>query len=185
LIKPEILILDEPTANVDRRNIQTIENLLKKINVEHGITIIFTTHDLSQAYRMTKNVISLLDGKVISGGSENIIYGIFRQENGQKFINIAPNINIKVNNFNQDNVGIYISPNNIKVSLIPDYNDNRNCLKGHVTSVTMLNGNVRLIIDTGIELISLISKEAFQEIASAVFTKDIYVIIDISDVHVF
>ena len=69
-LKPRVLFLDEPTANVDRRNVQVFESLIKKVNTQQGMTVIFTTHDLSQAYRLTNNVISLLDGRIISSSPE-------------------------------------------------------------------------------------------------------------------
>jgi len=185
VLDPEILLMDEPTANVDRRNIRTIETLLGKINSDRGTTIIFTTHDLAQAYRMTHNVISLLDGKIISGGSENIIYGSFGKDNNQSFINISQDINIKVSDFNQESVAIYINPHDINISINSEDHRTVNCFKGHVTSVTILGSNVRLTVDIGIELVSLISYETFREMASVILTKDVYATFGISNVNVF
>lgn len=186
VLEPEILLMDEPTANVDRRNIQTIESLLKKINSEFGTTIIFTTHDLSQAYRMTKNVITIFDGKLIDGGSENIIYGNFDRDNNQQaYINTASNIRIRVADFQPNSVGIYINPHDIKISTQAENDDHINCLRGHVISATMLDSNARLVIDAGIELVSLINQKAFQEMASVIFSQNVYAIFGISDVNVF
>lgn len=65
VLKPRVLLLDEPTANIDKQNVQVFETLLKKINAERRTTTIFTTHDLSQAYRLADKVIFLLNGKII------------------------------------------------------------------------------------------------------------------------
>jgi tungstate transport system ATP-binding protein len=70
-LRPRVLFLDEPTANVDRRNVQVFEALIKKVNTQQAMTIIFTTHDLSQVYRLTNRTISLLDGRMI-GGEEHL-----------------------------------------------------------------------------------------------------------------
>ncbi len=64
VFEPRVLLLDEPTANIDKQNVQVFELLLKKINAEQGTTTIFTTHDISQAHRLTDRVIFLLDGKI-------------------------------------------------------------------------------------------------------------------------
>ncbi|MGB9597886.1 MAG: phosphate ABC transporter ATP-binding protein, partial [Candidatus Poribacteria bacterium] len=77
VLEPKLLLMDEPTANLDIKNIQVVEEILKKINSENGTTIIFTTHDLSQAYRLTDKVIMLLDGKVIPKNLENILDSFF------------------------------------------------------------------------------------------------------------
>jgi tungstate transport system ATP-binding protein len=186
VLKPRILLMDEPTANVDRRNIQTVESILRKINSEYGTTIIFTTHDFAQAYRMTKNVISFLDGKIIGGGSENIFYGVFnRDANQQAFINISPDVRIRVLDYQPDSVGIYINPQNIGISLNHEDNNQLNCLQGQVISATLIDGNVRLMVDIGIELVSLISQQIFREMSQVIFTQNVYTIFGISDVHVF
>jgi len=52
VIEPEVLFLDEPTANVDQKHIDVVERIIKKIRKEIKTTVIFTTHDLSQAYRL-------------------------------------------------------------------------------------------------------------------------------------
>ncbi len=65
VLEPRVLFLDEPTANVDRKNVQVFESLIKKVNAEQGMTVIFTTHDLSQAHRLTDKIISLLDGRLV------------------------------------------------------------------------------------------------------------------------
>ncbi len=77
VLEPKLLLMDEPTANLDRKNIQVIEEILKKINSEKKATIIFTTHDLSQAYRLTDKVIMLLDGKVIPKNLEDMFDSFF------------------------------------------------------------------------------------------------------------
>ncbi|UCZ54529.1 metal ABC transporter ATP-binding protein [Bacillus shivajii] len=43
---PKLLILDEPTVGVDAQSVQNFYNMLKKLNVEEGITLIFITHDI-------------------------------------------------------------------------------------------------------------------------------------------
>lgn len=65
--KPNILFLDEPFSNIDRKHAAVLEELIKTINREAATTIIFTSHDLVQACRMADEVISIVDGKVNNG----------------------------------------------------------------------------------------------------------------------
>lgn len=67
VIEPELLLLDEPTANLDPRNTAVIESLVKKSN-RAGTTIILATHDLSQARRLGDRVALLLGGQIIEEG---------------------------------------------------------------------------------------------------------------------
>jgi tungstate transport system ATP-binding protein len=64
--QPDLLLLDEPTSNVDRSNTEWIERLIQRVNSDHGTTIIFTTHLLEQVKRLAHETIFLVDGKIDS-----------------------------------------------------------------------------------------------------------------------
>ncbi|MBW1820659.1 MAG: ATP-binding cassette domain-containing protein, partial [Deltaproteobacteria bacterium] len=61
---PEVILMDEPTASVDVENQINIERIIKKINREKGISVIFTTHDMIQASRLADETVFLFEGKV-------------------------------------------------------------------------------------------------------------------------
>jgi len=186
VLQPKFLLLDEPTANVDKRNVSVIESVLRKVNSEFRTTIVFTTHDLSQAYRMTDKIISLLDGKIMDGGSENTLYGDFdKDDNQQSFINVIPTVRMMVEDYKADSSGIYVDLKDVNISFKPQSSNELNCLEGHVTSITMVNGMIRLTINVGIEMSALIKPEVFQEIAPNIFNQSVYAVFKVSDVYVF
>ncbi len=62
---PAVVLADEPTANLDQATGRALIDMMHRLNHEHGVTFIFSTHDpmvLSQAER----VVRLIDGKVAS-----------------------------------------------------------------------------------------------------------------------
>jgi tungstate transport system ATP-binding protein len=63
-VTPKVLFLDEPTANVDKTHIDVLENIIKELNRRYKTTIIFTTHDLNQAYRLASEIVVLSEGKI-------------------------------------------------------------------------------------------------------------------------
>ncbi|HBF68071.1 MAG TPA: energy-coupling factor transporter ATPase [Firmicutes bacterium] len=63
-MKPDILVLDEPTAGLDPSGTKEILNLFKKIN-ESGITVVLVTHDMDVVFEYANNVIVMNDGKVM------------------------------------------------------------------------------------------------------------------------
>jgi len=66
VIEPEILFLDEPTASVDQKNTQIIEDIILKMKKEHSSTVIITTHDRAQAERLTDHLLLIKEGKIVS-----------------------------------------------------------------------------------------------------------------------
>lgn len=63
--KPEILLADEPTGNLDPKNSKEIMKLLEKIN-ENGTTVVVVTHDKEMVNLMKKRVIVLKKGVLVS-----------------------------------------------------------------------------------------------------------------------
>lgn len=63
--KPMLILADEPTGNLDGENSAEILRLLRKMNEEHGITILVVTHSDAVADE-AKRVIKMSDGKVVS-----------------------------------------------------------------------------------------------------------------------
>jgi iron complex transport system ATP-binding protein len=83
--EPEILLLDEPTANLDLRHQIEVLHIIRWIAREKDITVLMVLHDLNLASRFSGRLILLKDGKVWDGGTpeevltpENIrqVYGI-------------------------------------------------------------------------------------------------------------
>lgn len=62
--RPDIIIADEPTGNLDPLNVKDIMDLLKKIN-EQGTTVILTTHNKDIVNSLGKRVITLENGRVL------------------------------------------------------------------------------------------------------------------------
>jgi len=171
---------------VDRRNIQVFETLIRQINSEKGVTIVFTTHDLSQAYRMTDKVISLLDGRLIGSSPENIFYGEIEMEDEKSgFIAIPPSIRLAVADCRQNGIGIYIDPRDIMISTDPASSDQWNCLEGRITSITSENGSIRLTINVGLELVAITDDKELRKIDPEFFSKRVFASFKNSSVHMF
>lgn len=84
--EPELLLLDEPSANIDPYTTSEIEKLLLKMNKDKGTTILIITHNLAQAKRLADHVVLLNAGKVVeSCGAEKFFYCPEKQET-KKFI---------------------------------------------------------------------------------------------------
>ncbi len=65
VLRPDVLLLDEPTANLDPYNVGLIETNVQTLNREHGVTLVLVTHNIFQAQRLAERVALMLDGQII------------------------------------------------------------------------------------------------------------------------
>ncbi len=72
--EPKILLLDEPTANLDPANVAKIEEIIRRIRNDLGTTIVIATHNIPQVKRIADRAGILLNGELIE---VNSIEGIF------------------------------------------------------------------------------------------------------------
>lgn len=75
VIDADVFLLDEPTANVDRHNMSNVEALIHELSVERQAAVILTTHSHDQAYRVSKNVLSIMDGRIAVGVGGDVSSG--------------------------------------------------------------------------------------------------------------
>jgi len=69
LLKPKILLADEPTSMIDACSRATILEMLLQLRDEIGMTIIFITHDIGLAYHISDTVYIMEKGKFVESGS--------------------------------------------------------------------------------------------------------------------
>jgi len=65
VIEPQVLLLDEPTANLDPYNVGLIERIITTLNREQAVTIVLVTHNVFQAQRLAHRVALLLEGRIV------------------------------------------------------------------------------------------------------------------------
>jgi tungstate transport system ATP-binding protein len=87
IFEPEVLLLDEPTANLDPRNTFEFEQLIVDIHKSQGKTIILVTHDLGQAERLSQEVIFLAQGHLIEAGHTDRVLRQPKNETTKLFLN--------------------------------------------------------------------------------------------------
>ena len=63
--KPQFVLADEPTANLDSQSTANLLDIMERLNKEEGMTFIFATHD-DRVIKKARRIISIEDGKVLS-----------------------------------------------------------------------------------------------------------------------
>jgi len=83
---PSLLLLDEPTANIDPSTVTDIEKILKRFNREEGTTIVIVSHNLAQARRISDYVVLLNHGKVVEANHSTPFFQAPVAEDTKRFI---------------------------------------------------------------------------------------------------
>jgi peptide/nickel transport system ATP-binding protein len=73
LLKPRLLIADEPVSMVDASLRANILETLRNLQRDHGVSIIYITHDLTTAYHIAKSIIVLYRGSVMEAGDVDTV----------------------------------------------------------------------------------------------------------------
>ena len=162
ILKPKVLLLDEPLAALDLKLRKDMQQELKNIQKALGITFVFVTHDQEEALSMSDTVVVMNEGKIQQIGSpidiynepenafvadfigeSNILDGVMKADyraafSGKTFdcldSGFAPN----------EPVDIVVRPEDVDI-VAPE----KGMLQGIVTSVTFLGVHFEIIVDIG------------------------------------
>ncbi|MBN2126081.1 MAG: ATP-binding cassette domain-containing protein, partial [Deltaproteobacteria bacterium] len=160
--EPRVLFFDEPTSNVDVENQIAIERIIRDINAEKHLSVIFTTHNLIQGASLSHRAISLFDGKQVPTLFENIFAGnIVANGQGLNRCLLQGGIELFVKTEKEGKVRLSIDPLKLRI-VAPDGRPPSagSLLQGRVLQLTDEREHVRAVVDVGIPLNVLLSLEA-------------------------
>jgi tungstate transport system ATP-binding protein len=89
ITKPELLLMDEPTANLDPKMAEIIGDLILR-QAEEGVAVILATHDMGQCLRLSDRVVVLVNGRVSASGRSEEVLGLWKRSNPDDFRAVAP-----------------------------------------------------------------------------------------------
>ncbi len=120
VMKPEIILFDEPLSNLDSKLRMETRTEIKRVQQMLGITVLYVTHDQSEALSLSDKVVIMERGKIIQAGSPEEIYNNPRTPFVADFIGNSNFINAIVEDV--DGKGITVRLQNRIVEVINDDN---------------------------------------------------------------
>jgi tungstate transport system ATP-binding protein len=204
VLEPEVLLLDEPTANLDPVSTAKIEQLISYVARQRNTTMIMATHDMSQGQQLADRIGVLLEGRLVQTGNatdifrspqneevahfvgmENIIEGIIIANNeGIATVNIGGNaIQAVTNRPAGKEVYACIRPEDITLALSSTKSSARNSFQAKVTQVTYLGPLSRVEINCGFRLIALVTKISAEDLNLQV-SREVYATFKATGVHI-
>jgi tungstate transport system ATP-binding protein len=144
VFRPEVVLLDEPTAGVDAARVEMIETLIRDLNTRAETSIVFSTHNLAQAYRLTDHVIHISAGRTIQSGMENLFSGHADSENGLHFIRLRSGVRIVASEGRSGSIRFTVPSSHIELVPLSEKGDGANRYEGTITRMELRGPRIRL-----------------------------------------
>ncbi len=169
VLAPKVLLCDEPTASVDIENQATIIHILKQINNEKKISVIFTTHDRAQAAGLAHQALVLDHGRLVPAAYENILRGkLYREKRQHRYYLISGAVSLMLApgqlNVEKKDIRICIDPDKIQLENPVGTRAASNHLTGKVLQTISENGKIRTMLDVGFLLTFFMSQEQYVDV---------------------
>jgi tungstate transport system ATP-binding protein len=114
-LRPRALLLDEPTANIDAALGLRMESVLREAGRAWGTTVVFSTHNFSQASRLADAILYLSEGRRVEFGHENCFSGTAATDGRMSWIEPKPGLRIVFPGATSGHVTCVIDPAAIRL----------------------------------------------------------------------
>ncbi|MBW1677614.1 MAG: ABC transporter ATP-binding protein [Deltaproteobacteria bacterium] len=203
-VEPEVLLLDEPTANLDPLSAARIEELISSIIRQYATTIIMATHDLSQGQRLADRMGVMMNGELLQIGSSKDVFASPRNKEVAEFVGVE-NIIDGVIVSSEDKV-VTIESGGRSIEAIADYSTGekvcacirpedvtlalsrisssaRNSFEGEIAWLVNMGPLTRVEIQCGFPLVAMVTKRSAEEMGLT-RGKKVFVTFKATGVHV-
>lgn len=184
--EPEVLFLDEPTANLDPRNAEAIEGAISRLSRERNTTIVLCTHDLHQGQRLADRIGVMIEGRLQQVGSSLEVLEEPATAEIARFVGVENVLPARVLAWAEGEATVEAGGHALQayaprpvsgevcVSFRAEdvivglgdapHSSARNRLQGRITRRTAFGPFVYLAIDCGFELVALVTKRSADEL---------------------
>jgi molybdopterin-binding protein len=182
VLNTKLLLLDEPTANLDPKNAGILEEVIDTLNRENKTTIAMATHNMFQAKKLPHRIALIDEGKITEVGAPAEIFGKLSKNlasfaaldntftgtanptaAGTSIVAVGNGLKIEITEQRKGTTVVFINPQDIIMSKTAMKSSARNVFKGKITEITDLNSLVKLKIDVGKPFTVQITKRSFNE----------------------
>jgi molybdopterin-binding protein len=182
VLKTKLLLLDEPTANLDPKNAAILEEVIATVNREMKTTIVIATHNMFQAKTLPTSIALINDGRITEVGGPAEVFGKLSKNlasfaavvntfkgtaratsEGTSIVDVGNGVQVEVTAQAQGEVSVFVNPQDIILSKSVVESSARNVFKGRITEISDLGSLVKLKVDVGKAFTVQITKRSFNE----------------------
>jgi len=202
---PEILFLDEPTANLDPLSAEKIEEIILHLNRDRGMTIVLSTHDMLQGQHLAGRIGVMMEGRLPQIGSTMEIFHRPATKNIARFVqvdNIFPGT-VRASNGGEASIDVGGTTFTAISTIQPGKDVNllfraedvtigtgegpissaRNVYQGRIKHLIPSGPFVRVIIDCGIDIAALVTIRSAEDLNLG-YGKEVWISVKATAIHV-
>ena len=203
VLKTRLLLLDEPTANLDPKNASITEEVIMEINRRYKTTVVMATHNMFQAKSLPQRIALIENGKIGETGTPTEVFGKLstvlasfaamentftgdarRMTDGTSVVDIGGNVQIVTATKIAGRASLFISPDDIIISKTKFDSSARNLIQGQISEISDLNSVVKLKIDAGKTFTVHVTKRSFEQMGLNIGSK-VFLTFKASSVQIF
>jgi molybdopterin-binding protein len=185
-LEPEILLLDEPTANLDPRSTAALNRTLEGIKRDDSVTAVLSTHGLPQVEELCDRIALIVEGRLVQCGATeellknvtgplqkfayfgNVFSGeVVGQEEDVARISLGDDVQVLAATDKQGDVTVQIRTEDIIVSRDPVATSARNVIPARILGVGEQGSSLLVTADAGVRFRARITHNAFSEMGLA------------------
>jgi tungstate transport system ATP-binding protein len=186
-LRPRALLLDEPTANLDAGLGLRMESVLREAGRAWGATVVFSTHDFSQASRLADSILYLSDGRCVEFGHENCFSGVAATDGRASWIEPRPGLRITFTGRFEGHVTCLIDPAAIRLAPVPEgagEPSGPDVFRGRISRMETIGEDLALVRVSGGLVFRVIVPLADLEAAGVSFSGEVLLTFDPGSVRV-
>jgi len=183
VLNTKLLLLDEPTANLDPKNAGIIEEVIDTVNRENKTAIVIATHNMFQAKKLPHRIALMNEGRITEIGAPKEVFSKLSKNlarfaavdntftgsakattAGTSKVDIGNGVKIEIAAKKRGTTVVFINPTDIILSKVAIESSARNVFKGKITEITDVDPLVKLKVDVGKSFAVQITKQSFNDL---------------------
>ncbi len=182
--EPRLLLLDEPTANLDPVSTAMVEELIGRVIDELQTTVVMATHDMAQGQRLADRIGVLIGGSMLQVGNPSEVFNLPSSVHVARFVGVenllegtvesgeAGMVNVRVGGHLVEGVSelapgvpviACVRPEEVVLALTQAPTSARNAFRGVISATASMGPLVRVVVDCGFPLVALVTARSALE----------------------
>jgi len=163
VLKPDVLILDEPFSHLDQSSGEQLIEVIHAIQSRGNTIILLATHDYYKGCALADEVVTLSHGQRSKLAFTNILKGLSVERDNQHILELADGTQIVHTTPVLGPAPFYVDPSAIVLAEERHVTTARNQLKGTITGIIQENNRFRTTVDTGVVFTVFVTERSVRE----------------------